>query len=80
MQRGVAKLSFLGGFSVFEMAQHQERKIGFKSVRLFKDQTLGIGSYGAVCIYSLNKPQFELFFNSLLWHESVGMSLGMRLY
>ena len=28
---------------------HQERKIGFKSVQLFKDQTLGIGSYGAVC-------------------------------
>ena len=34
---------------VFEMAQHQERKIGFRSVQLFKDQTLGIGSYGAVC-------------------------------
>ena len=31
------------------MAQHQERKIGFKSVQLFKGQTLGIGSYGAVC-------------------------------
>ena len=31
------------------MAQHQERKIGFRSVQLFKDQTLGIGSYGAVC-------------------------------
>jgi serine/threonine protein kinase len=31
------------------MAQHQEGKIGFKSVQLFKDQTLGIGSYGAVC-------------------------------
>ena len=29
--------------------QHQERKIEFKSVHLFKDQTLGIGSYGAVC-------------------------------
>ena len=28
---------------------HQERKIGFRSVQLFKDQTLGIGSYGAVC-------------------------------
>ena len=25
---------------VFEMAQHQERKIGFRSVQLFKDQTL----------------------------------------
>ena len=31
------------------MAQQQERKISFKSVQLFKDQTLGIGSYGAVC-------------------------------
>ena len=31
------------------MAEHQERKIGFRSVQLFKDQTLGIGSYGAVC-------------------------------
>ena len=29
--------------------EHQERNIGFKSVQLFKDQTLGIGSYGAVC-------------------------------
>ena len=28
--------------------KHQERKIGFKSVQLFKDQSLGIGSYGAV--------------------------------
>ena len=34
---------------MLEMAQHQERKIGFRSVQLFKDQTLGIGSYGAVC-------------------------------
>ena len=34
---------------VFEMAQYQERKLGFGSVQLFKDQTLGIGSYGAVC-------------------------------
>ena len=33
----------------FEMAQLQERKVGFRSVQLFKDQTLGIGSYGAVC-------------------------------
>ena len=31
------------------MAQRQKRKIGFRSVQLFKDQTLGIGSYGAVC-------------------------------
>ena len=31
------------------MAQPQESKIGFKSVQLFKDQALGIGSYGAVC-------------------------------
>ena len=29
--------------------QHQGRKIRFKLVQLFKDQTLGIGSYGAVC-------------------------------
>ena len=39
-------------FLTFPMArqlQHQERKIEFKSVRLFKEQTLGIGSYGAVC-------------------------------
>ena len=32
-----------------QQRHHQERKIGFKSVQLFKDQTLGIGSYGAVC-------------------------------
>ena len=30
------------------MARHQERKIGFKSVQLLKDQSLGIGSYGTV--------------------------------
>ena len=29
--------------------QHQERRIGFKSVQLFKDQALGSGAYGAVC-------------------------------
>ena len=32
-----------------QQRHHQERKIGFKSVQLFKGQTLGIGSYGAVC-------------------------------
>ena len=32
-----------------QQQQDQERMIGFKSVQLFKDQTLGIGSYGAVC-------------------------------
>ena len=32
-----------------QQRHRQERKIGFKSVQLFKDQTLGIGSYGAVC-------------------------------
>ena len=32
-----------------QQRHHQERKIGFKSVQLLKDQTLGIGSYGAVC-------------------------------
>ena len=31
------------------MDQPQERRIGYRSVQLFKDQTLGIGSYGAVC-------------------------------
>ena len=33
------------------MAQQkeQDKKIGFKTIILFKDQTLGIGSYGAVC-------------------------------
>ena len=29
--------------------QQQKEKISFKIVSLFKDQTLGIGSYGAVC-------------------------------
>ena len=33
-----------------EMAQQQEdQKIGFKTITLYKEQTLGIGSYGAVC-------------------------------
>ena len=32
-----------------QQRQPQEGKIGFKSVQLFRDQTLGIGSYGAVC-------------------------------
>ena len=32
-----------------QQQQHQETTIGFKSVQLFKGQTLGIGSYGAVC-------------------------------
>ena len=36
-------------FPMAQQRQHQERMIGFKSVQLFKDQTLGIGSYGAVC-------------------------------
>ena len=31
------------------MAEQRDKKIGFKSVILFKDQTLGIGAYGAVC-------------------------------
>ena len=36
---------------VVEMAgqQQQEKKFGFKSIQLFKEQTLGIGSYGKVC-------------------------------
>ena len=29
--------------------QQQDKKIGFKTILLCKDQTLGIGSYGAVC-------------------------------
>ena len=29
--------------------QKQDKKIGFKSVQLFRDQILGIGSYGKVC-------------------------------
>ena len=29
--------------------QQGDKKIGFKTIILFKDQTLGIGSYGAVC-------------------------------
>ena len=34
----------------FQMAQRQRgNKIGFKSIQLFKDQILGIGSYGKVC-------------------------------
>ena len=29
--------------------QHQDKKIGFKAVHLYKDQILGVGSYGKVC-------------------------------
>ena len=29
--------------------QQKDKKIGFKTIILFKDQTLGIGAYGAVC-------------------------------
>ena len=29
--------------------QQQDKKIGFKTITLYKEQTLGIGSYGAVC-------------------------------
>ena len=32
-----------------QQQRYQEKRIGFKSVQLFKGQTLGIGSYGAVC-------------------------------
>jgi serine/threonine protein kinase len=31
------------------MAQKRQQVISFKSIQLFKDQTLGIGSYGKVC-------------------------------
>ena len=30
-------------------SQHQVERVGFKTVQLFKDQVLGIGSYGKVC-------------------------------
>ena len=30
-------------------SQHQVNKVGFKTVQLFKDQVIGIGSYGKVC-------------------------------
>ena len=30
-------------------AQQQDKMIGFKTIQLFKDQILGIGSYGKVC-------------------------------
>ena len=30
-------------------SQHQVDKVGFKTVQLYKDQVLGIGSYGKVC-------------------------------
>ena len=29
--------------------QQQEKKFGFKTVQILKDETLGIGSYGKVC-------------------------------
>ena len=32
-----------------ERGDSNEQKISFKAIQLFKDQTLGIGSYGAVC-------------------------------
>ena len=35
--------------TIIHMAQLQDKKIGFKTVQLFKDQILGIGSYGKVC-------------------------------
>ena len=41
-QRIVATIEMTG-------QQQQDKKIGFKTVSLYKDQTLGIGSYGAVC-------------------------------
>jgi serine/threonine protein kinase len=31
------------------MAQQRDKPVGFKTVQLLKDQTLGIGSYGKVC-------------------------------
>ena len=32
-----------------ERAEPSDHNIGFKAIQLFKDQTLGIGGYGAVC-------------------------------
>ena len=38
--------------ATIEMAgqQQQDKKIGFKTITLYKEQTLGIGAYGAVCM------------------------------
>ena len=45
------QLSTLFQFCTESMAEQQQQinKIGFKTVQLLKDQTLGIGSYGKVC-------------------------------
>ena len=32
-----------------ERAESSDQNLGFKAIQLFKDQTLGIGGYGAVC-------------------------------
>ena len=32
-----------------EQRQQGDKKIGFKTIVLLKDQTLGIGAYGSVC-------------------------------
>ena len=47
--------------------QGQGKMIGFKSVQLFKDQTLGIGSYGKVCRAKCD----ELICAAKLMHETL---------
>ena len=47
--------------------QGQGKMIGFKSVQLFKDQTLGIGSYGKVCRAKCD----ELICAAKLIHETL---------
>ena len=37
------------GVYASELMAQKQKQIGFKAVQLFKDQTLGIGSYGKVC-------------------------------
>ena len=45
----VAQLKWVCHSKMAKQQQQQDKKVGFKSITLFKDQTLGIGSYGAVC-------------------------------
>ena len=54
--------------TVYKMAsQHQVEKVGFKTVQLFKDQVLGIGSYGKVCKAKCD----DLFCAAKLIHETL---------
>ena len=47
----ISTSSFTMQVKTIKMAnqQQQDKLIGFKTIKLFKDQTLGIGSYGKVC-------------------------------